>query len=510
MRRLFSPAGGTPLPVTISLFLLFLPAIPGFGSSSDPGATERCLVRIHAPPAKIEALFKRPLDFASHAFRERPLAVLTAEEIDSLAAEGYGIEILERESRLAGVPLDPFYHTLEETQAFLRQAELTHPHIAKLQAIGQTTLWNLPLLALKISDHPEIDEDEPTVLFDGMHHAREPLGNEICLALIDTLLFGYGKEARITSWVDDFEIWVIPIMNPDGYKYIVDQALGSPWWRKNLRDNNQNGRIDPDYDGVDLNRNYDWNWTEAGSSNPADWTYRGPWAFSESETRAKRDLALREKFVLSLTYHSSGEIVYYQWSWPNTSARAPDHSLLQEIAAGLAGKIKKKDGMGTYDYGRQTAASQSGPWMYAVTGALEFLVETGTTFIPLDLAEIESIVASNLEGAFYILDRARGPGLTGRIIDGRTGGPVEADVSIVEIDDFRYILPRKSDPNTGRYTRLLRPGKYTLKIIHPFYLPYCASVEVGSSLKQKNVYLFPLGDRPGDKDRAPRKDRPGG
>lgn len=483
-----------------------LAALLGFGLSPSAVKTERYLVRITAPPAKMASLFRRPLDFASQAVRERPEAVVTHKEMEALIRDGYHIEILQSESDLAGVALDPFYHVLEETQEFLRTVERSYPQIAKLHIIGRSTLWRVPLLALKISDHPDEDEDEPAVLFDGMHHAREPLGNEICLALIDHLVSRYGWDERVTSWVNDYEIWVIPIMNPEGYKYITDNALASPWWRKNLRDNDGNGQIDLDYDGVDLNRNYDWNWIYAGSSNPADWTYRGPQAFSEDETRAKRDLALRERFVLSLTYHSTGEIVYYQWSWPGTSVRAPDHALLQEIAAGLAGRIKNTLGTGTYDYGRQTGASQSSPWMYAVTGALEFLVETGTSFIPLDIPLIESIVASNLEGAFFMLDRGRGPGITGRVLDGRTGEPVEATVSIVEIDDFRYILPRKSDPATGRYTRLLRPGKYTLEIRHPFYASPRFSVDVGSHLKTKDIILLPRSDRRSGRDRGPRKD----
>ncbi|RLE10420.1 MAG: hypothetical protein DRJ06_01230, partial [Candidatus Aminicenantes bacterium] len=120
-----------------------------------------------------------------------------------------------------------------------------------------------------------------------------------------------------------------------------------------MRDNNQNGLIDPDYDGVDLNRNYDFNWRKLGSSNPSSWTYRGLAPFSEKETQAKRDLTLKEKFVASVSYHSYGEVVMYQWSWPDTSAAAPDDDVTWRIARSMAARISKLEEEGFYDITRQ-------------------------------------------------------------------------------------------------------------------------------------------------------------
>lgn len=77
----------------------------------------------------------------------------------------------------------------------------------------------------------------------------------VALAFIDFLVSGYGREERVTAWVDDFEIWVIPILNPENYKSIVDHDLVSPWWRKNFRDKDFNGVSDLQSDGVDLKRN---------------------------------------------------------------------------------------------------------------------------------------------------------------------------------------------------------------------------------------------------------------
>ena len=119
------------------------------------------------------------------------------------------------------------------------------------------------------------------------------------------------------------------MLNPDGYFLVMDEKKSPQYWRKNMSDNNRNGIFDPDKDGVDINRNYDFNWADEGDSNPKSWYYRGPYPFSEKETRALRDLALREKFVFHLDYHSYGEVILYPWD--NFTA-PPDLGLVIKLA----------------------------------------------------------------------------------------------------------------------------------------------------------------------------------
>jgi hypothetical protein len=454
-------------------------------------SSEKLLIRIKGTPRQMARLQKMDLDWATPFLLDQAEAILSLEEAEKLASLGYQLVVLQRESDLRGAPLDDFYHTYEETNKLLEQAATLYPHLVRRYQVGKSTRFGHPIWALKISDHPEVDEDEPAILLDGMHHAREPLGNEVCLAFIDYLLSNYGVEERVTSWVNNYEIWIIPILNPEGYKYLVDNNLSSPWWRKNLRDNNNNGLVDPDYDGVDLNRNYDFNWNKLGSSNPSSWTYRGPSPFSEKETQAKRDLTLSEKFVASISYHSYGEVILYQWSWPDTSAQAPDDDVTWMIAMQMARRIPRLRGEGTYSFRRQTAASQSGPWMYGVAGVLEFLVETGTSFIPLG-PEVQEIVNDNLNGLFYLFDRLKGPGIRGKVLDWVTKQPLEAIVSIIEKDDFRYIYPRRSHPLTGTFIRLLAPGEYTIKVSAPGYQTNWRKIQVNNNMETTTIYLIPL------------------
>ena len=98
-------------------------------------------------------------------------------------------------------------------------------------------------------------------------------------------------EGRITYLVDNREIWVVPMLNPDGYQYDRDTWTGGYGWRKNMRDNDQSDNFEEERDGVDINRNYPLEWshntqhsvvTEGGvewtldDDNPGSVTYHGP------------------------------------------------------------------------------------------------------------------------------------------------------------------------------------------------------------------------------------------
>jgi len=200
---------------------------------------------------------------------------------------------------------------------------------------------------------------------------------------------------------------------------------------------------------------------------------------------------MQEKFVTSVSYHSYGEVILYQWSWPDSSAQAPDDDVTWMIAMEMARRIPRLRREGTYSFQRQTAVSQSGPWMYGVVGVLEFLVETGTSFIPLG-PEIQEIVRDNLQGLFYLLARLKGPGITGKILDWKTKQPLEAFVSIIEKDDFRYIYPRRSYPLTGIFIRLLESGEYTIKVSAPGYQSNWRKIRVNNKMETTTIYLLPL------------------
>lgn len=368
--------------------------------------------------------------------------------------------------------VDPRYHTYGQMVDEMVNISIRYPNITRLHTIGYSTGFNLPILAMKVSDNPANQEDEPRILYNGVHHACEIIGVEICLALLWDLVSKYNTDSFVTNSINNSEIWVVPLVNPDGH-YITRSDIDT-LWRKNCRDNNQNGIWDPG-DGVDLNRNYDFLWSLGGSSDPNHREYRGPYPFSENETRAIRDLAQREKFVFDICYHSHrqweyGEAVYYPWRWGNSTA--PDFNHIKTIAESIALSIPSELGAGyTYSpvFGRATEGGLTRNWLYHAIGTFAYTIEVSRWYYPA-ASLVDSLCARNLRGAYYLLRRMFNHKITGHITDSLTGQPLVAEVRILEAYSTPdTIQPRMSDSIYGRFYRILSPGNYTVQVIKPGY-----------------------------------------
>ena len=126
------------------------------------------------------------------------------------------------------------------------------------------------LFALKIADNAAIDEHEPAFLIVSDHHAREIVTPEIALHVVEQFTARYGSDPAITALVDQYEIWIAPAWNPDGYNEVFE---GDTLWRKNRR-------VFAQGIGVDQNRNYPFgrNSSYSGSSGRTSAAYKVPTA----------------------------------------------------------------------------------------------------------------------------------------------------------------------------------------------------------------------------------------
>ena len=142
------------------------------------------------------------------------------------------------------------YRTYNEVRTVLLNLSQNHPGIARyFRKIGKT-VDGLDIPAIKITKDPQTDDpNKPDVLFLGGQHAREWIGIEVPLKLAEHLVANYANNATVQSLVDSREIWIIPIVNPDGYIF-SHAPKGDRFWRKNRR------KLKGGYFGVDLNRNY--------------------------------------------------------------------------------------------------------------------------------------------------------------------------------------------------------------------------------------------------------------
>ncbi len=208
-----------------------------------------------------------------------------------------------------------------------------HPGLTKVVSIGKTVRGQ-DILALKLSKDARTEPDgrKPAVLYMSNQHAREWITPEMTRRLLHHYLDGYGKDARLTDVVDRAELWFVLSANPDGYDYTF-QSPATRLWRKNLRDNNGDGKITPG-DGVDLNRNFPYKWgydNEGSSPRPGSETYRGPAPASEPETRALDAFEKKHRFGYAVNYHSAAELLLYGVGW-QVATPTPDDVLYKALA----------------------------------------------------------------------------------------------------------------------------------------------------------------------------------
>ncbi len=240
---------------------------------------------------------------------------------------------------------DSRYHNYPEMVAAIDQAVADHPAIVKKFSIGKS-YQGRELWAVKISDNVDTDEDEPEILFDGLHHAREHLSAEQALAVMRWLTAGYGVDARVTRLVDRRETWIVLMVNPDGGQY---DLTGSPYrgWRKNRQPNSGTTAI-----GTDLNRNYDYRWACCGGSSgsPSSLTYRGPKPFSAPESKAMRDFIRsrvvggRQQITAGITFHTAGAQILWPYGYTTTDVPIDMTRDDQAALAALGRRMADKNG----------------------------------------------------------------------------------------------------------------------------------------------------------------------
>lgn len=358
------------------------------------------------------------------------------------------------------------YHTYSTLYSEIDSLRQAAPDLVRTFTVGFTTAGRLPIRGVKLCRNVQKDDDRPAILFNGCHHSDEILGAEICLRILRAFIEGNGTDPDITRWLADFQIYIVPVINVDGYQVVTSGS--DPRWRKNRRDTDGDGVLEFG-DGIDLNRNYDFNWAHGGSPDPQSERYRGPHPFSESENQAFASLAKSKRFLASMTYHSSGEVIYFPWTWKGR--KAPDDSLLTQIAGGVAGSIRTMKGDSSYraEHGAGLVG-QSYTWLYGALGTFDLVVETGrgASFPPAH--KVDQIVNANLDGVRAFLRQTEGPGIRVRATDKETGAPLEAEVWLPAIDT-EDVRRRSTSPGSGVHYRLLLPGAYNLIVTAPGYAP---------------------------------------
>lgn len=336
--------------------------------------------------------------------------VLSQSEMARAQAAGVSARVLTADlgaavaRRGGGCPASPYpvtgsmgcYPTFDEAVAILDQMRAEFPDFVSEKTSIGTTLEGRTVWQVEIGDNPGLSEGEPETLWTALHHAREPQGLATVLySMWDLLRTAQGGDAEAQFLLAERRLFVVPVLNPDGYAYnqTTDPA-GGGLWRKNRR------VISGQAYGVDLNRNYGyfWGYDNTGSSpDPPDQTYRGPSAFSEPETQAIRDFMEDHEIRVALNYHTYSDLLIYPWGY-EADLYTPDSAAFVDMARQMTAGNGYLAGTGNQTVG-YLVNGDSDDWMYGDAPdrprTFAFTPEVGTSFWP-DPSEILPLAQENV------------------------------------------------------------------------------------------------------------------
>ncbi|CAF3428507.1 unnamed protein product [Rotaria socialis] len=208
------------------------------------------------------------------------------------------------------------YHPIEEIHAWIDTMVQTYPSLATSFIVG-TSYEKRQMKGLKISSSKTAVtvagipvNAKKAVWWDGGIHAREWISPATNIYIAHSLLSSYGTDPTITHFVDQFDYYILPVFNVDGYAYTWKSDR---LWRKTRSKTSQPGCI-----GADPNRNWNYHWCEGGaSSDPCDDTYCGSKPFSEVETAQVSNFLLthNDTFVHYINFHSYSQLWMSPWGY---------------------------------------------------------------------------------------------------------------------------------------------------------------------------------------------------
>ncbi|HHJ50545.1 MAG TPA: T9SS type A sorting domain-containing protein [Phaeodactylibacter sp.] len=300
------------------------------------------------------------------------------------------------------------YFTWQEMVDILDQMRAAYPQLISAKQVAGYSHEERPIYWVRVSDNPDADEEEPEILYTALHHAREPNSLSQMIFYLWYLLENYASDPEVQYLVDNTEMYFIPCINPDGYVYNETIAPeGGGLWRKNRWVNPDNG----DTNGVDLNRNYgyQWGYDDYGSSdNPQSNVFRGTAPFSEPETQAVRQLANAHQFQIALNYHTYGNLLIHPWGYN-------DQPTTEDAIFKGFGKVMTRDNKYLVGTGVETVGyivnGDSDDWMYGEQSEkpriFSLTPEVGPSFwpAPSQIDELnKSVMLQNLTAAHLLLN----------------------------------------------------------------------------------------------------------
>jgi hypothetical protein len=318
-----------------------------------------------------------------------------------------------------------------------------YPEICQRIQIG-TTVQGRPLWVLKISDSVNVEQAEPEMKFVSTIHGDEVTGMEMEMFMIENILKGYQAENDTMRFiVDNTELYVMPLMNPDG--------------------NANNTRYNAS--GYDLNRNFpEGTYYDADSVNAA----------LLPEIDAMIDFTSQHNFIMSTNYHGGALVANYLYDIDfgvsnYAYAACPDDPHVTWIAYNYSSRNAPmfaspyfNDGISNGSEWYQITGGMQ-DWNYRYHNVLDITLEISETKWP-SYTYIPGFWSNNRESMFWYISAVH-KGIYGIVTDSSTALPLEAEIVIAGIDKTYF-----TDPDCGDYYRILKPGTYSMTVSASGYI----------------------------------------
>ncbi|MDA3943396.1 MAG: M14 family zinc carboxypeptidase [Bacteroidetes bacterium] len=346
------------------------------------------------------------------------------------------------------------YPTYEAYVAMMNGFETDHPEHCEVLSFGTLSSGRDLMMARIHNGNPT---GKPKFLYTATMHGDETAGYVLMLRLIDYLLSNYGLDARVTNIVDNLDIYINPLANPDGTFYGGNNTV--------------NGSIRGNANGIDLNRNY---------PDPEDGPHPDGNAYQQ-ETTAFMNLAEENLFVLSANFHGGAEVVNYPWdTWARRHADDDWWILVSREYADSAQFYSPSN----YMTDQNNGITNGYDW-YSVSGGRQDYMNYfahSREFI-LEISDIKTLPANQLQ-AWWTYNKASllsymeqtSYGINGTITDEMTGEQLEAEITIEghDLDNSQVVstLPE------GNYYRPIKAGTYSVTYAAEGYHPQTFSLAV--------------------------------
>lgn len=390
-------------------------------------------------------------------------AYANEEEFDQFLQYGLEFQVLTHPGDILKNPAmtdysDPESYEWDEYPTYsgyitmMEKFETDYPDKCRIEEIG-TSIDGRKLLFAIVSDNVDTDEAEPRFMYSSTMHGDETTGYVTMLRLIDYLLTQYDSDAYIKGLVDNIEIWIQPLENPDGTFYQSNNSV--------------NGSRRYNANNKDLNRNY---------PNPEENVGN-----QQKETLAMMDLFDEKQFVVGMNFHGGAELLNYAFdTWTAGSYSHADDPWFYYVCREFVNIVHDVDP--NYMTGENNGVTQGGDWYIIFGSRMDY-----TTWyrynreVTGELSYTKTVSASNLpsywnklyEALLYYIEQCT-YGIRGTVKDERTGEPIcHAKIWAEGHDkDSSFVY---SDTPFGDFYRPALEGTYELEFTHPDCQPKTVS-----------------------------------